>query len=244
MERICHWAKTEKGTELYLNGHLVGLAEAAGNAEDDFVMVEEGVVCWKRTTSAPTESMTMRFIAAYPSRYQMVPALQYDENKCFYIKDYVDVRNAAVPEEKREIKKSPTYFLGNRDPETQEPWRFIWHRMSIPGATYSEGETLSTGMFLPPDQLDGACSIYAEEKTTVHELLWPEQDSRLRMFPDPEKHVKKPQPRCVFRAMLVFARRAPHRLARSAFRLLETVLPAEGSQSQLCSSVGFGYLLC
>ena len=195
MERICHWAKTEKGTELYLNGRLVGLAEAAENAEDDFVMVEEGVVCWKRTASAPTESMTMRFIADYPSRYQMVPALQYDENKCFYIKDYVDVRNAVVPEEKREKKKSPTYFLGNRDPETQEPWRFIWHRMSIPGATYSEGETLSTGMFLPPDQLDGACSIYTEEETTVHELLWPEQDSRLKMFPNPEKHVKKPQPR-------------------------------------------------
>ena len=223
MERICHWAKTEKGTDLYLTGRLVGLAEAAENAEDDFVMVEEGVVCWKRTASAPTESMTMRFIADYPSRYQMVPALQYDENKCFYIKDYVDVRNAVVPEEKREKKKSPTYFLGNRDPETQEPWRFIWHRMSIPGATYSEGETLSTGMFLPPDQLDGACSIYTEEENTVHELLWPEQDSRLKMFPNPEKHVKKPQPRCVFRAMLVFApveepRTAWHALLSAAWK--------------------------
>ena len=150
MERICCFKKTEKGTEIYLNGCLAGLAEAAQQAEDTFVMVEDGVVCWKRTVDTPIENMTMRFITSYPSRYQMVPALQYDENNCFYIKDYEDVRNAALPEEKREKHKTPTYFIGNRDPETGEPWRFIWHRASIPGATYSEGETLSVGMFLPP----------------------------------------------------------------------------------------------
>lgn len=205
MERICCFKKTEKGTEIYLNGCLAGLAEAAQQAEDTFVMVEDGVVCWKRTVDTPIENMTMRFITSYPSRYQMVPALQYDENNCFYIKDYEDVRNAALPEEKREKHKTPTYFIGNRDPETGEPWRFIWHRASIPGATYSEGETLSVGMFLPPDQLDGACSLYTEGEHTVHALLWPEQDSRLKNFSDPEKHVKKPEPRCLFQAMLVFS---------------------------------------
>lgn len=213
MERICTWAKSEKGTEFYLNGRLIGLAENAENAEDTFVLVEEGVVCWTRTADAPVSAMRMRFAAAYPSGYQMVPALQYDGNRCYYIKDYVDVRNAAVPEEKKEKRKTPSFFLGDRDSESGEPWRFIWHRMSVPGGTYSEGEGISTGMFLPPDQTDGACSLYTEGEKTFHELLWPEQDSRLSSIPNPEAHVRKMEPRKVFRAMLVFAPAEEPRIA-------------------------------
>lgn len=222
-EHICRAAATEKGTELYLNEQFVGQAEAFAGAKDSFVMVEDGVVCWKRTVKEPIERMTMRFIAPYASGYQMVPALQYDGNNCLYIKDYVDVRNAALPEDEREERRAPTYFAGNIDPETQEPWRFIWHRASIPGATYSEGGSLSTGMFLPPDQLDGACSICTKGNSTIHELLWPEQDSRLKDFSEPEKHIKKPRARREFRAMLVFApvsepKTAWHALLGAAWR--------------------------
>ena len=216
MDRICHWAKAENGTAFTLNGLPAGVAEAMPGARDAFSLVEDGVVCWTRTLAAPAERMTLRFRAPYRPVYQMVPSVQYGCNDCLFIQDYNEVRNSSLPENERQEEKTPTYFHGNFDPETGEPWRFVWHRSSVPGATYSEGEAVSVGLFLPPDQLDGACAIYPSGEETVHELLWPEQDSRLYRYEHPEEHVQKPQARRVFRAMLVFAPVTEPRTAWSA----------------------------
>lgn len=199
------WNSSPAGTEFYIDGQKVGTALSKEGCSDYFALVEDGVICWTRTASSPVEAMNLRYEANYASVYQMVPAIQYDGNKC-YIQDYIDVRNSVAKTEKeKEGKKWPTFFLGNRDPETGEPWRFIWHRTSIPGATYSEGESFSTGFFLPPDQLDGASSLFEENGKTVHEILWPEQDSLLPLFDHPEQHVQKMEPRRTFRAMLVLS---------------------------------------
>ena len=249
MDRICHWAETARGTAFTLNGEPAGLAEAAPGAKDTFALVEDGVVCWTRTADEPTERMTMRFVAPYRPLYQMVPAVQYDRNDCLFIQDYNEVRNSSLPEQERREEKTPTYFHGNTDPDTGEPWRLLWHRSSVPGATYSEGERLSTGLFLPPDQLDGACSLYPQGEETVHELLWPEQDSRLRLFAHPEEHVQKPRARRVFRAMLVFApvtepRYAWHALLSAAWKQYYTLkAPARSYEDLWKLGISYAKLL-
>ncbi len=230
---VHEWCQKENGTEIYRNGVRVGTAVGMPGAKDTFAMVEDGVICWTRTLEKPAEEMTMRFAADYSPTYQLIPAVQYDGNKC-YIQDYVDVRNSVADADAQEKKKMPTFFLGNKDPETGEPWRLIWHRSSVPGGSYSEGiltgQAAKTenggeeiragvGMFLPVDQPGGAFSIYEENGQTMHELLWPEQDSRLIYFPDPEKRVRKMEPSNVFRAMLVFTEAKEERV--SWYKLLE-----------------------
>lgn len=211
MNQTIHWQETAQGTEIFVGNCKIGTAEKLADTTDTFTMVEDGVLCWTRTCKEATEDMRMRFVTAYPCTYQMIPALQYNENRCNHIKDYIDVHNATASEEEKKARPLPTFFLGNIDPETDKPWKFIWHRASVPGATYSEGKisvqspTLSTGMFLPPDQLDGACSIYTDEAHTYHEMLWPEQDSLLRRMSDLEKYVYPPKSRNIFRVMLVLS---------------------------------------
>lgn len=218
-KRICYWKTVENGTELYLNGNRIGVACSQEHAVDTFAMVEDGVVCWTRTTAEPTISMTMRFEAAYVSTYQMIPALQYDENNCYFMKDYEEVLQESSGNAKAEKKsKSPRFFIGNYD-DNDNPWRFLWHRSSVPGATYSESKDHAVAMFMPSDQTDGAMSMYRTESSTCHELLWPEQDTRLDGLSEEEKqkHIRILEPRCVFRAMLIFA---PVLEARTSWRYL------------------------
>lgn len=218
------WYATEKGTDFYLNGICVGTAVSCENADDYFTFVEDGVVCWTRRTRQPVCEMEMRFEADYEPSYQMVPSVQYDGNKC-YIEDYVDVRNATAAEQEK--KTMPTFFLGNRNPETGEPWRMIWHRAAVPGGTWSEGHMNSdtgkmagVGMYLPAGQPGGAFSIYQEENKTIHELVWPEQDSMTEYFEDPEAQVEKMEPADTFSAILVFADVEKERV--EWYRLLES----------------------
>lgn len=214
------WFETDKGTDFYLDGVLVGSVSGQEGATDSFTLVEDGVVSWKRTLGAPVDQMVMRFTAGYEASYQMIPSVQYDGNRCF-IQDYVDVRNATAKEQEK--KKMPTFFLGDRNAETGEPWKMIWHRASVPGGSYSEGtvdgKKVGIGMFLPANQSGGAFSVYAEQGKTNHELLWPEQDSYLEYFEEPMKHVRQMDAADTFYAMLVFANADKERV--SWYKLLD-----------------------
>lgn len=94
----CNWIESERGTDFFMDGQWIGTAVALEGAKDTFAFVEDGVVCWTRTTSSPVSEMTLRYEAMYESVFQMVPAVQYDENKCA-IQDYIDVRNATALED-------------------------------------------------------------------------------------------------------------------------------------------------
>ncbi|WP_138750811.1 hypothetical protein [Paenibacillus sinopodophylli] len=218
---LLHWHEGEQGTEFYLNGRKVGTAVNEANSKDSFVLTEEGVVSWQRSTKTPMTEMTMRFEADFGIEYYLIPALQYNGNT-FAIQDFIDVRNAATTVEQAEIKEEPTYFANQREPESGLPWRFGWHRMSVPGASYSEGSGMSAGGFLPAGQLDGACSVYEENGGAVHEWLWPEQDGPLPVFTDGKRnqHYRKPiSPRNEFSVMLVFV--ATERPRESWSKLLD-----------------------
>lgn len=220
------------GAHFVLDGMPIGTALASGGASDSFVPVEDGVLCWTRRTASPVAEMTLRFSTDWEAEYTMIPALQYDGNRCF-IKDYNEVWNEA-PGNKGKAEKTPprrTFFTGHTDPETGKPWRFGYRRMSVPGATYSEGRGVSVAMFLPPAHKEGSCALYQEPGKTVHEVSWPEQDG-------PAGVLEAMKPRRTFRAMLVFApagkpRTAWHRLLDAAWRQYYMLWAPERSQEEL-----------
>lgn len=218
---LLHWRESERGTEFYMNGRKVGVAVFDEGSKDTFVLTEEGVVCWTRSTKKPTTEMTMRFEADYATEYDLIPALQYNGNK-YAIQDFIDVRNAATTVEQAEKKEEPTYFANQREADSGLPWRFGWHRMSVPGASYSEGKQMSLAGFLPTGQLDGACSLYEENGGTIHEWLWPEQDGPLPVYTEgklAQQYCKPIFPRNEFSVMLVFA--AAERPRESWSKLLD-----------------------
>ena len=195
--------KTDLGTELTLDGQKIGTAVSKEGCRDTFVMMEEGVVCWTRRTEKPVSDMKMRFEADYELEYQMIPALQYNGNNCF-VQDYIDVRNSVT--EDKEVKRGPTYFTGFFEEKSGDPWRFSFTRSSIAAATYSEGAGMSAAMFLPKDKFNAACSVYPEDKKTVHEMLWPEQDGPLPLSVGGkivENYKKETEGECEFSVILV-----------------------------------------
>jgi hypothetical protein len=246
-----YWLNSPRGTDFYLDGKKLGTAVGEEHMADSFVLVEDGVICWTRKAKTGVDSMIMRFEADYAIEYQLIPSLQYNGNEC-YIRDYVDVRNAAPSNSEVEEKKEITFFVGNTEPSTGQPWRFGWHRMSVPGATYSEGGHLSTAMFLPNGQLDGACSLYEENGKTVHEMLWPEQDGPLPVITGGkrvENYRKSIASRTLFQTMLVLTpAEQPHRqwckLLDSAWKQHYTLrAPARSNRNLWELGVAFAKLL-
>ncbi|MCE5343559.1 MAG: hypothetical protein LLF96_08280 [Eubacteriales bacterium] len=146
--------RVEGGTVLCLNGAPVCLAEALQGAEDTFTLLEEGVFRWTRRTKQPLTEMCMRLCPLESMRYGMVPAVSYQGNDWGAKLDYV----------------------GFIDQETGLPWRWAYHRVSIPGATYSEGASFGVAMYLDAGQTDASCSLYPGNGKAVHEMLWPIQE--------------------------------------------------------------------
>ncbi len=156
----------DNGTEFFLDGVKMGTAIRREGTEDWFTEVRPGEVLWVRTTASPADTMELRFETAYTPSWTMIPAVSYHGNRCA-IQDYNDVRESGLRAEKdeaerektsgsagqqpesgdaaeqpaqtREKREFPTFFAGDRDPEDGTSWRMLWHRSSVPGATYSEG---------------------------------------------------------------------------------------------------------
>ena len=201
------WKREDRGMAFELDGAPVGVAVAAPGTRDRFIPVEDNVICWERAVDAPTEEMEMRFRHFGEAVYTMIPAVQYDGNRCM-IKDYRDVRNESPLVEKKEDALGPTYYVGDREAPGGAPHVIPFRCSSIPGATYSENGRTALGMFMPPDCMNGACSLYAEGGDTWHACLWPEQAGARRVFHDGAwtDRLRIPgERRTVFRAMLVFA---------------------------------------
>jgi hypothetical protein len=93
--------------------------------------------------------------ALYASRYSLIPAVMYDGNAW-----------GTGLEPKGFVKDG-------------RPWTFAFHRSSIPGATYSESEAWSVGLFSAPGQVLGGFSGSLEPLAdrTVHRLVWPEEET-------------------------------------------------------------------
>lgn len=164
---------TSSGAEFYLKDVYLGKAISIEGCSDRFVPMGDGVFRWYRQCEKDVGEMIMRFEAPYHMDYQMIPAAMYHGNTEESIVDRNQVRRIINHESDEGAENC--YFKGYVDEKTGKPWRLAWWYSSVPGATYSEGNHLSTAMFLPPDQLDAAASVYPVEDMTVHEMIWPEQ---------------------------------------------------------------------
>ncbi len=232
------YSKGLNGTEFFIDGKKAGTAIASDGSKDTFVFVEEGVVCWKRKTETAVTEMKMSFVTEYELEYQLIPTVQYNANNCF-IQDYIDVRNAVY--EDKEEKKLPTYFAGHFEEKTKKPWRFAYHRSSVAGGTYSEGDGMSLAMFLPKGDLNSACSVYPDGENTVHEMLWPEQEGPLPVMTHGklnENYKREMKPQSEFSVMLVFdkseeKRKMWHKMLDAAWKQNYVTASAERSYQDL-----------
>ena len=132
-------------------------------AADAVREIGPGFFEWTRTfTHTGTDHvrpvrLTMDVEAAYASRYGLVPAVMYDGNAW-----------GTGLEPKGFVKDG-------------KPWVFASHRSSIAGATYSESEAWSVGLFSAPGQVLGGFSGSLEPMAakTAHRLVWPEEETPL-----------------------------------------------------------------
>jgi hypothetical protein len=152
---------------LYGNGQPIGAVvpfhEADFTAADDVVELRPGLFEWTRSFRYTGNEyvrparLTMEFEAFYHSRYSLIPAVSYNGNP------WGD-------------GKEPKGFR-----KDGEPWTFAYHRVSVPGATYSESDAWSVALFSRPGQIPCgfACSLDPEADKTVHRLVWPEEETPL-----------------------------------------------------------------
>ena len=166
--------KTSKtGSEFYVDGMLIGTAVSCENATDRFLPISEGVYRWIRTAKEPVSEMTLRFEASYEPSFSILPACQYDANQSELIMDYEKIRRITNGESDEGAEHN--YFKGYCDEKTNLPWKLAAWNMSVPGATCSEGNSLSVGLFLPPEEESASASLYPENGVTCQELHWPQQ---------------------------------------------------------------------
>jgi hypothetical protein len=157
--------KTGETRALYADGRALAtlrpFAEAGFTTADDVREVRPGVFEWRRTFTYDGNDhvrpvrLTMELEALYASRYNLIPAVSYDGNSW-----------GKGLEPKGFVKDGL-------------PWTFAYHRSSIPGATYSESDAWSVGLFSAPGQVLGgfSCSLEPGQDRTVHRLVWPEEET-------------------------------------------------------------------
>ena len=99
--------------------------------------------------------LILDFVTNYNSNWSMIPAVSYNGN------------NWGKGGEPKGFAKDGT------------PWSFSYSRMSVPGATYSEGKKWSAAFFGDLESSDFAfsCSLIPREKQTIHRIIWPEEES-------------------------------------------------------------------
>ncbi len=164
------YKKSEKGTEFYIEGKYVGCALSAANCSDRFMQEADGAYRWERTSKDATDNMTMSFEAAYKMSYQIMPARMYNQN---ISSDITDMSTDVLDKIGLDESKEPSYPVGCIDPIAGKVRKIAWWRSSVAGAMYTEGDGMSVGTFLPPEQRDASVSVMPEETATVHSIYWP-----------------------------------------------------------------------
>jgi hypothetical protein len=164
MDANCTWSDESGDLRLSIDGRYVGTAprfdHPAVEARDEIVPYSDGVFQWTRRfratrALAPDEvRLPMDFVAEHRPTFCLIPAISYNGNPWG-------------------SGREPKGFT--RD---GQPWSFAWHRIAVPGATYSEGSTWAVGLFAqpPPAGVGCAASLIPEAERVRHRLIWPEEE--------------------------------------------------------------------
>ncbi len=134
-------------------------------SDDELEPSGECLVRWRRTfrlnDGQPKQQvrLVMDFEAAHACRFALIPGISWNGNK----------------------NDPGNVYHGFTHQGT--PWTFAWHRTLIPGATYSEGDRHSVGLFADvSDPRAGlSCSLIPSAETTVHRLIFPEEEMPQRV---------------------------------------------------------------
>lgn len=160
------WQSREEEQVMHLisKGQVIGailpIRDAYLEVKDALEEIEDGVFRWNRTfvnqgKTSRACRLSMDFRSAYEPEYYMIPAVSYNGN-----------------EWGRGLEPKGLSRNG-------QPWTFAWHRTSVPGATYSEGNGWSIALFgEPPKDMKGfSCSLEQVGGQAIHRLLWPEEET-------------------------------------------------------------------
>jgi len=143
-------------------GKLMPPRSGEAAACDTVTELEDGIFKWVRQYrfAGPfpksVREISMDLMVEEPAAFWMIPAVSYDGNP----------------------------WGGGMEPKgwrkDGESWTFASHRVSIPGATYSEGPRWSVALFGEAGGTPGfSCSLEIDSGKAVHRLLWPEQERPL-----------------------------------------------------------------
>ena len=148
-----------------LVGRVLPCSGDAVQADDVLEPAGECLMRWKRSfrlkEGQPKQRvrLLMDFESAHACRYAMIPGISWNGNE----KDRGNVYHGFTHQ--------------------GEPWSFAWHRTLIPGATYSEGERHTVGLFadVGDPKVGLACALIPSADTTIHRLIFPEEEMPKRV---------------------------------------------------------------
>ncbi|HHX01973.1 MAG TPA: hypothetical protein GX739_04795 [Firmicutes bacterium] len=160
----CH-----ESQQLYAGDQLIGelcLDMPAGVTLQDSAVeqVQPGVFKISKTFSSNEQIESFRLVVDFKAHYRtswaMIPAVSYNGNHW-----------GKGGEPKGFIKDGT-------------PWSFSYSRVSVAGATYSEGANWSVGLFGDINSTDApfSCSLIPGDTHTVHRLIWPEEEGPCTYF--------------------------------------------------------------
>ena len=145
----------EKANEFIVEceGTPIVSVKKVDGAHDSFTPIENGVWHWTRVTDKPVREMRMELDTCFSPEYTMIPALNYNGNgwgdSVEYVGDNIDGM----------------------------PWKYAYHRTTIPSCTYTEGKAFACALMAEAED-ETSCSLYKPEGEDCerHALIWPEQE--------------------------------------------------------------------
>lgn len=145
----------EKANEFIVEceGTPIVSVKKVDGAHDSFSPIEKGVWHWTRVTDKPVREMRMELDTCFSPEYTMIPALNYNGNgwgdSVEYVGDNIDGM----------------------------PWKYAYHRTTIPSCTYTEGKAFACALMAEAED-ETSCSLYKPEGEDCerHALIWPEQE--------------------------------------------------------------------
>jgi hypothetical protein len=187
-------------------GHVERFEADGITATDQIREIGPGVFEWKRMFRLPetlpaNPRLTMAFVANWSPAHWMIPAVSYDGNP----------------------------WGRGKEPKGMErdgqAWTFAYHRVAVPGATYSEGHAWSICLFgkAGAGRALFSCSISTVGQQTRHQLVWPEEET-------PQMYVARDKYGPAFQGLL--EARGPGTMETTAYLVVNEAKPGQKSRNK------------
>ena len=141
-----------KTHEITMGGKTYAKIVPTDGAADTFERIGDGAWRWHRHTEKPVDHMRMELVFCGEPTFTMVPSVSYNGNGWGNTPEYV-----------------------GDFAEDGTPWSWAWHRVTVPGCTYSENSEISVALMCEANE-NCACSLYKTDGGKKHVLIFPEEE--------------------------------------------------------------------